>query len=77
MEQSSLLMGGPRNSDTIWDIREWSKNAELQRKFPKFGQARPIELIQQAGETLFVPSGWYHQVENLVGYCSMHTSHGD
>ena len=25
----------------------------------------PIEVIQRAGELLFVPSGWYHQVENI------------
>lgn len=22
-------------------------------------------VVQEAGETIFVPSGWYHQVENL------------
>lgn len=26
---------------------------------------RPIEVVQRAGELLFVPSGWFHQVENL------------
>jgi hypothetical protein len=24
-----------------------------------------ITLVQQEGETMFVPSGWYHTVENL------------
>ena len=27
--------------------------------------ARPIEVIQQPGEIIFVPSAWYHEVENL------------
>lgn len=26
----------------------------------------PVEVIQRAGELLFVPSGWYHQVENVT-----------
>jgi oxalate decarboxylase/phosphoglucose isomerase-like protein (cupin superfamily) len=25
----------------------------------------PMEVIQDAGEVIFVPSGWFHQVENL------------
>lgn len=25
----------------------------------------PIRVIQNAGETIFIPSGWYHQVKNL------------
>ena len=31
----------------------------------KNGQIRRIEFIQETGEIVFVPSGWYHQVHNL------------
>jgi hypothetical protein len=36
--------------------------------YPGLAKARKhaIEVIQQAGETLFVPSGWHHTVENLA-----------
>ena len=28
-------------------------------------EVAPIEIVQNTGELLFVPSGWYHEVENL------------
>ena len=30
-----------------------------------------IEVLQQPGEILFVPSGWYHQVENATDAISI------
>ncbi|XP_020227930.1 2-oxoglutarate and iron-dependent oxygenase JMJD4 isoform X2 [Cajanus cajan] len=34
-------------------------------KFPCFNKAIWLECTQDAGEIIFVPSGWYHQVHNL------------
>lgn len=35
------------------------------KQFPNFNKAERIVLYQRDGETLFVPSGWFHQVENI------------
>jgi hypothetical protein len=37
---------------------------DLQR-FPRFAEARPLELVVRAGEILLVPSGWFHHVTAL------------
>lgn len=34
-------------------------------------QAIWLECTQDAGEIIFVPSGWYHQVHNLVYSCAL------
>ena len=68
VEDSSYLFGGFQGKETVWDIREWEYSEVLQKKFPKFNKARKIECIQKTGETIFVPSGWYHQVENMVNF---------
>lgn len=40
------------------------KNGSL---YPRYAQSSPpVEIIQEAGEIVFIPSGWHHQVYNLV-----------
>lgn len=34
-------------------------------QFPHVHEANPIYVTQEAGEAIFVPSGWYHQVKNV------------
>uniref|UniRef100_A0A8D0G2C5 2-oxoglutarate and iron-dependent oxygenase JMJD4 n=1 Tax=Sphenodon punctatus TaxID=8508 RepID=A0A8D0G2C5_SPHPU len=36
------------------------------RLYPRYAQSSPpVEIIQEEGEIVFVPSGWHHQVYNL------------
>jgi hypothetical protein len=34
-------------------------------KFPEFGHARPLEIVLEAGEALFIPVGWWHHIRAL------------
>ncbi|KAI8885983.1 Clavaminate synthase-like protein [Backusella circina FSU 941] len=44
----------------VYDVRHVDPSV-----FPHFEKAKKIVLYQRDGETLFVPSGWFHQVENI------------
>ena len=45
------------NSPEMADRKRYSRYGDVTRR---------IEVIQEAGQTIFVPSGWHHQVFNLV-----------
>ena len=34
-------------------------------KYPRFHEAHAMYVVQETGDAIFVPSGWYHQVKNL------------
>ena len=35
-------------------------------KYPLLAQTRPIKVVLTAGETLFIPSGWWHTARSLT-----------
>ena len=47
--------------NVVFDV-ESEESKVLQEKN---GQIRRIEFVQETGEIVFVPSGWFHQVHNL------------
>ncbi len=48
-----------------YDLR--SPELKDSNKFPNADQSqRRLEVIQRSGEVIFVPSGWHHQVFNMV-----------
>jgi hypothetical protein len=49
------------HGNTVYDVLEHVDK----KQFPNFHRCTPIKVIQEAGETIYVPSGWFHQVHNL------------
>ncbi|XP_078428433.1 2-oxoglutarate (2OG) and Fe(II)-dependent oxygenase superfamily protein isoform X2 [Wolffia australiana] len=47
--------------NTVYDIFD----EVSEKQFPGFGQTIWRECIQEEGEIIFVPSGWFHQVHNM------------
>lgn len=46
-------------------------------EFPFFKDANPIVCFQEEGETIFVPSNWFHQVENVTDCLSINHNWGN
>lgn len=55
----------PREANAILFGSPFDPEAPDFEKFPLARQATMIECIMQAGELLYVPAGWYHQVRSL------------
>ncbi|KAL8279098.1 hypothetical protein RQP46_008556 [Phenoliferia psychrophenolica] len=55
-----LLLKTAERTDSVLDVREWDEETWLE-----FVEMGAEAVIQEVGETIFIPSGWYHQVENL------------
>ncbi|CEG39140.1 Uncharacterized conserved protein, contains JmjC domain [Plasmopara halstedii] len=36
-----------------------------EERYPRIHEAKQVYTIQESGDAIFVPSGWYHQVKNL------------
>ena len=54
------------NPETGWTSTiENHHNPDLE-KYPLLAKTRPIKAVLKAGETLFIPSGWWHTARSLT-----------
>ncbi|KAI0695229.1 hypothetical protein BC835DRAFT_1273609 [Cytidiella melzeri] len=65
-EQTAFLFVRGGRNVTVHDVRKVDD-----RDFPEYCKTTPFVVDQVEGETIFVPSGWYHQVENLTDCISI------
>lgn len=54
-----------KNGHLVYDVN--SADLHDANSYPNYSKVKlRIEVIQEAGEIIYVPSGWHHQVYNLV-----------
>jgi hypothetical protein len=63
-EQSGLLYPFPRQSKVPHVSQVDLQHPDLTR-FPKFAQARSIEVLLEEGQMIFLPILWWHEVTSL------------
>ena len=58
------------------ELQEMSMVSWLHKYYDKL-PFRPLECVQQAGEVLYVPTGWHHAIINLEHAVGMAVEVGD
>ena len=58
-----------RFGNLVYDVTspELEEDTTKYPNYSKFNDQR-FEIIQEEGQIIFVPSGWHHQVYNLVSF---------
>ena len=46
----------------VWDV----EGVVDEGSFPHFAEAVSVRVVQEEGDAIFVPSGWWHQVGFLL-----------
>jgi len=62
--QRDLLRHGSRAG--VFKSNVDDRLEEDKKAFPRAHEIKTVRVIQEPGETIFVPSGWFHQVRNIV-----------
>jgi hypothetical protein len=53
------------NPETGWTSLIENHHQPDLEKYPLLANTRPIEVVLKAGETLFIPCGWWHTARSL------------
>ena len=64
----------PQDGSLLYPFPMFSRNSYLSQvdilksdvaEFPEFHQAKPFDFVLEAGEVLYLPAFWWHQVQSL------------
>lgn len=66
----------PASEEALWPARiagpsSWFEHMLSRVRSPEWRGPAPIEILQEAGETVYVPAGWWHIVLNLDRVCAV------
>ena len=71
VDRTNLYFSSPREPDAVWS-RLPGRTADTDlSEFPRFAHATPYEGQLEAGEVLFIPPYWSHEIEALEANISM------
>ncbi len=72
--RKQVTLFAPRNELWMYRSPPWSSRPQISRvdaehpdyeRFPRFRNARPIRLVLDPGEVLYLPRYWWHQMRSL------------
>mmetsp|Transcript_25326 Transcript_25326/g.36755 ORF Transcript_25326/g.36755 Transcript_25326/m.36755 type:complete len:225 (-) Transcript_25326:155-829(-) len=69
-EKVGMIQNQPQIPSSIW-FRDYYDVVTNEKTWP--AEWKPVEVLQKAGETVFVPNGWMHLVLNLE--CTVAVTH--
>ena len=70
-DRANLYFSSPRQPNAVWSrLPGRSADTDLS-EFPRFAHATPYEGRLEAGEVLFIPPYWSHEIEALEANISM------
>ncbi len=71
VDRTNLYFSSPREPNAVWS-RLPGRSADTDvAEFPRFARATPHEATLEAGEVLFIPPYWSHEIEALEANISM------
>lgn len=64
-----LYPSGDRNAKSVFSMVDARLDAAtLAERFPDASRASPVAAIVEAGDVLYIPAGWWHDVRGAPGH---------
>ncbi|WP_335136723.1 cupin-like domain-containing protein [Nostoc sp.] len=68
--RKKIIFFTPEQKDVLYEGKVDAFNPNLE-KFPLYAKAKPVEVILEPGEIIYIPPNWWHQVKNLENSIGM------